>query len=999
MAKEPFADVLLHIRRLIGPAESADQTDGQLLLRFAAGEEDAAFAALVQRHGPLVLGVCRRLLPSAADAEDAFQATFLVLLRKAKSLNQYGSLANWLYTVAYHLALKIRARNARREARERPIVDEPPSLADADAGWDELRPVLDAELNRLPAKYRQAVLLCYLEGKTTEEAGRELGCPAGTIKCRLSRAREMLRKRLTRRGLSLAGAALAATLAEQATAAVPSALFKTTTQAAATLAAGNVPTAAVVSANLASLIEGALRAMRMQKLTSILLAVLTLGVCGLGIGWLAWAGGAGEPAQPREGKTHVLFVGGDWKSQLPNYKGKTPLRGYFVRQEVEKAAPGQFDFTLWTNYEFQQYADAESLRRFDVVVVGDIMGQGIMPRTVRGLTDFVEGGGGFLYCDNHKAFSFNTRERSFDPVLPIEVVPFRIYGPDPNQPMVGKPFQVQVAAPDHPVMKGLDFAAAPPLRGARYGKIKEKAQVLATTPDGKEIWVAWQKGKGRAMWAGGVFANDELSEDFAKWPRFGKFYAQTLTWLSEKSTYDHKPLQEAVAAGNATVDLTKKGPTVTAAHFGIGGVEDAPGGSYPMKNADLALFQQLKLRRFFSRTEVISPAKILKNKGKKGPFDFPDLGTDLTNLDSTPFDFKNTDIVLQDIERLDAIPLCLAWCPWYKPYPDPKRYTTYFAAALEHANGKPGTAHYKPRVPYFEIMNEPHLGPAPEVLNRYADFYNYASSRLKKRYPGVQFGCGGFFEWTYIQAIIDRCGKNLDWLSRHPYGLTGEAVFDLHDQYLAHARAKGLNDLKIIITEWDFWVYGEPAFDYIMMRWKPLLDRADTCPGTLQYRWREYEEGGYVFGVHGENFGKKYGELPPEWPNPGKDKPITYRYNGFWLMRDCRGPQYAAALDLPELKSAEGPRAYAVASSDGKQFNVVLYYGYPYKNLKAGKVYQKLKVRLRTPIPAEIKGRNLVVARADCKNITVEPERPIVGDTLDLEVEIPALSGVSITVR
>ena len=133
----------------------------------------------------------------------------------------------------------------------------------------------------------------------------------------------------------------------------------------------------------------------------------------------------------------VLFVGGDWKAQLPNYQGKTPLRGFFVRDEVQKAAPGQFEFTLWTSYEFLQYGEPSSLSKFDVIVAGDVMGQSVMPRLVRATApDWpVEHGGGFLYCDNHKAFSFNTKELSFDSVLPIDVEPFRPADPALSQPL------------------------------------------------------------------------------------------------------------------------------------------------------------------------------------------------------------------------------------------------------------------------------------------------------------------------------------------------------------------------------------------------------------------------------------------------------------------------------------------------------------------------------------------------------------------------------------
>ena len=132
---------------------------------------------------------------------------------------------------------------------------------------------------------------------------------------------------------------------------------------------------------------------------------------------------------------------------------------------------------------------------------------------------------------------------------------------------------------------------------------------------------------------------------------------------------------------------------------------------------------------------------------------------------------------------------------------------------------------------------------------------------------------------------------------------------------------------------------------------------------------------------------------------PRHHKPITYRYNAFWLMRDCRGPQYPVKLSVPEMADAETTHAYGVATCDGKQFNIVLYYGYPYEKLAEGKSIGKLKVRVRAAIPASVRGRTLVIARADCKNMQEGPAQTIAGDKLDVEVEVPSLSGVSLTVR
>src|SRR5260370_6721007 len=207
----PLEDVLRHIRRLALTGDTPGPDDAQLLERFIALHDEAAFETLVRRHGPMVLGVCRRLLDDRQDAEDAFQVTFLVLIRKAKSLRKRELVANWLYGVAYRTAMKARTVSARRQAREKQMLEEPVTKPDEAAVWRDLRPLADEELQRLPAKYRVPVILCYLKGKTFEEAAQELGWPAGTVSGRLARARELLRTRLTRRGVTLS-AGLAATL-------------------------------------------------------------------------------------------------------------------------------------------------------------------------------------------------------------------------------------------------------------------------------------------------------------------------------------------------------------------------------------------------------------------------------------------------------------------------------------------------------------------------------------------------------------------------------------------------------------------------------------------------------------------------------------------------------------------------------------------------------------------------------------------------------------------
>src|SRR5208283_330735 len=166
--------VIQHLRRAVFGPEGGGMSDGELLQYFIDQQEEAAFEALVRRHGPMVLGVCRRVLNQAEDAEDAFQATFLVLVRKAASIVPREMVGNWLYGVAYRTARKAKAAAARRHLKEREVRHMPHPEPTGDEMWQELRPLLDRELHRLPDKYRVPVVLCDLEGKTRKEAARQL---------------------------------------------------------------------------------------------------------------------------------------------------------------------------------------------------------------------------------------------------------------------------------------------------------------------------------------------------------------------------------------------------------------------------------------------------------------------------------------------------------------------------------------------------------------------------------------------------------------------------------------------------------------------------------------------------------------------------------------------------------------------------------------------------------------------------------------------------------
>jgi RNA polymerase sigma factor (sigma-70 family) len=295
--------ILGRLHKLVGPPGTGTVSDGELLRRFAEAHDEAAFELLVRRYGPLVWGACRRLLGNDADAEDAFQATFLVLVRRAASLDRLGSLAGWLHGVAYRVSIRARANAARRHAVERKAGESLAPHAAPKPEESDLRAILDEELGRLPEKYRVPLLLCYFQGHTHEQAARQLAWPLGTVKCRLQRGRERLRQRLTRRGLAVPAVLLGAALAESAASAAPAGLVDLTIKTALHFAAA-APVAGLAPAAV-SLAEGVLQTMRFAKLKWTAAVLLTLATLG-GVGAVAHYAQTGQPAT---GKQQTREVG------------------------------------------------------------------------------------------------------------------------------------------------------------------------------------------------------------------------------------------------------------------------------------------------------------------------------------------------------------------------------------------------------------------------------------------------------------------------------------------------------------------------------------------------------------------------------------------------------------------------------------------------------------------------------------------------------------------
>jgi RNA polymerase sigma factor (sigma-70 family) len=292
MATTQLSKVVRHLRGVLARQDTAGLPDVGLWERYVQERDDAAFETLVRRHGPMVLGVCRRILRNEQDAEDAFQATFLVLVRRAASLQSPSILANWLHGVAYRTALEARSAAARRRAREAMLL--PRTVMPEDDPWAELWPVLDEELGRLPQKYKAAVVLCDLEGNTRREVARQLGWAEGTVASRLARGRSILAKRLARRGF--AGALSALALANGAVlACVPAKVVVSTVTAACLSPAAGATAKALFSAKVITLTEGVLKSMLITKVKSAIAVLLVLGITALGAGGLISRTVATEP--------------------------------------------------------------------------------------------------------------------------------------------------------------------------------------------------------------------------------------------------------------------------------------------------------------------------------------------------------------------------------------------------------------------------------------------------------------------------------------------------------------------------------------------------------------------------------------------------------------------------------------------------------------------------------------------------------------------------------
>jgi RNA polymerase sigma factor (sigma-70 family) len=285
MGNPQLQGVVEHIRNLAAPELTSDRTDQELLKDFSSRRDQAAFTILVKRHASMVFGICRRVLEQREDAEDAFQATFLLLAQKPKAIQKQSALASWLHGVAFRTAMRAKRDGARRRFREKRVEPMPRTPAASELALRELQALLDVEIARLPEKYRAPFVLCCLEGKSKVEAATELNWKVGTVSSRLAYARKFLQTRLSRRGVSLSAALGAVALAsDAASAAVSGLLIDSTVKAALHFATAKGVLGGVVSSEVTSLIKAVGKSMSISKFKSALVLMLGLSIAATGIG-------------------------------------------------------------------------------------------------------------------------------------------------------------------------------------------------------------------------------------------------------------------------------------------------------------------------------------------------------------------------------------------------------------------------------------------------------------------------------------------------------------------------------------------------------------------------------------------------------------------------------------------------------------------------------------------------------------------------------------------
>ena len=708
--------------------------------------------------------------------------------------------------------------------------------------------------------------------------------------------------------------------------------------------------------------------------------------------------GLAAPGLTADKKIKVLLCTGDWKSQ-PYYQnvvmakdGKPSIfRGRFIIQEVEKVAPGKFEWTDIPNYIGQEHIDADYLSQFDVVLLGDIMGHFPEPWQ-KAINEYVKNGGGLIYCANHKwGIAQKYKGMAFEQCLPCEYPAADEKGHWAGGTGEGD-FKAEVAAADHPVVKGLDWAGAPTLNNAVNMPARSNATVLLKTPKGAPVLTAWEYGKGRSIFSASIFANDEMSEKFGStWKDFGKYYAQVFTWLGEKSTNTKAALKDTPAEISVTVDFNKPLNTVSPGIFSIHGNESVHG---------LALTNYMALN---PKGAIYRHGVGIESEGPDGAdinsFNWDAMKKELDVIDAGVAEAKSygceMDASFQGLSY--GAPKWLwkdnGWGTCTEK--QAAEVAKMFAAVVEHVNKGKGTdKSYQLNVKYVELGNEPDLNET--CIAGYIQQIKAIGSRLHRDYPGVRLIVYCPSQPKFIEQLCNECGKDFDALSFHPYGWTLDVLFpflqSVEDRYV---KATGKH-VELIITEWDFWVQGRQKFDY-MMRRNYWAVKAPDLTGAIHYRMWQYSEPIYQFGV-------MYCYDPKTAGQPMHDA-----YDAFWTWKDFRGQRVdtQTAVVSKNVTDKLLKHIYADSAKGEAGLNTVLYYDWSYdgtgfKDYTKGANYAKVKVHLKMLLPEGLKGKKLTISQATGegfsdlkKDVELKDGQKEFSDT----VEIAPLTGITVSIK
>ena len=433
---------------------------------------------------------------------------------------------------------------------------------------------------------------------------------------------------------------------------------------------------------------------------------------------------------------------------------------------------------------------------------------------------------------------------------------------------------------------------------------------------------------------------------------------------------------------------------LSAKYFSIHASHDDPNLT-PFNDEARKNFDALNLKGGFSRMGHVMEIETKNDNDDPNTFNW------------AAYDFGNLDKQLAAIKAMHLDPIVLfemnygnpKWLwedmksKWSSATPQSAAEMAELVAALvEHANGGKGKdLNYKLNVKYIELGNEPDFN--NKTIPGYARLLKVVATRIHRDYPGVQIGTFGGYETPYLKPFLEAVNPDLDWVSRHPYGWTGEMLFLAQDEIAVFQKEKGLRPIPFIITEWDFWIQGREKFDYMMLRNFEAVQRTNLL-GTLHYRLGQYAEPVYLFGVLWAGNGPGAG---------AKGTPMHDAYDAFWLFRDFRGNR--AQAEVASLVEGLASHIHAAAARDGDTVNAVLYYdwgtGGGYADASTGRKYPRVKTTLRLTLPPVNRARTMTISRATGEGFETVDTPTVVkagAKVVETELVIDSLTGYSVTV-